>query len=149
MKQKKIQFRQFHGLVLGLVGLIENCRNWKTQFFLSRPFWIFFSKKKKLFCFMPMKISYKLCHWIDGTQFWCFTWYAENSLLCVILRYTVYTVLSTFLFQPWYLGKLHFINHNIKLRKSFWWSKVISCILCLLAFRLLAMSFIRIFCLFL
>ena len=33
-----------------------------------------------------MKISHKLCNRMDGTQFWCFPWFAANSLLCVILR---------------------------------------------------------------
>ena len=27
---------------------------------------------------------------MDGSKFWCFPWSPENSLLCVILRYTVY-----------------------------------------------------------
>ena len=27
---------------------------------------------------------------MDGSKFWCFPWFPENSLLCVILRYTVY-----------------------------------------------------------
>ena len=37
-----------------------------------------------------MKICHKLCDRINGTQFWCFSWFPANSLLCVIYRYTVY-----------------------------------------------------------
>ena len=55
----------------------------KNELFLSRPFWIFF-------CFIPMKISPNLYGRMDGSKFWCFPWFPENSLLCVILRYTVY-----------------------------------------------------------
>ena len=55
----------------------------KNELFLSRPFWIFF-------CFIPMKISPNLYGRMDGLKFWCFPWFPENSLLCVILRYTVY-----------------------------------------------------------
>ena len=62
----------------------------KNELFLSRPFWIFFSKKKIFFCFIPMKISPNLYGRMDGSKFWCFPWFPENSLLCVILRYTVY-----------------------------------------------------------
>ena len=36
-----------------------------------------------------MKISYKLCDRMNGSQFWCFSWFPENSLLYVILLYTV------------------------------------------------------------
>ena len=54
--------------------------------FLVCHFLILVNKK----CFIPMKISHKLCDRMDGTQFWCFPWFPTNSLLCVILRYTVY-----------------------------------------------------------
>ena len=64
----------------------------KNELFLSRPFWIFFSKKKFFFCFIPMKISPNLYGRMDGSKFWCFPWFPENSLLCVILCYTVYKV---------------------------------------------------------
>ena len=37
-----------------------------------------------------MKISPKLYGRMDGSKFWCFPWFPENSSLCVILRYTVY-----------------------------------------------------------
>ena len=39
-----------------------------------------------------IKISHKLCDRMDWTQFWCFPWFPANSLLCVILRYTVNSV---------------------------------------------------------
>ena len=61
----------------------------KNELFLSRPFWIFFSKKKKKKCFIPMKISPNLYGRMDGSKFLCFPWFPENSLLCVILCYTV------------------------------------------------------------
>ena len=61
----------------------------KNELFLSRPFWIFFSKIFFFFCFIPTKISPNLYGRMDGSKFWCFPWFPENSLLCVILRYTV------------------------------------------------------------
>ena len=65
----------------------------KKKIFLCRPFWNFFFKKIFFFCLIPMKISHKLCDRMDGTQFWCFPWFPANSLLCVILCYTVYLFL--------------------------------------------------------
>ena len=56
---------------------------WKNELFLSRPF--------RIFLLLPMKISPNLYGRMDGTKFWCFPWIPENSSLCVILRYTVYT----------------------------------------------------------
>ena len=50
-----------------------------------------FSWKKK-FCFIHMKISPNLYGKMDGLKFWCFPWFPENSLLCVILHYTVYVI---------------------------------------------------------
>ena len=47
------------------------------------------------FALIPMKISQNLYGRMDGSKFWCFPWFPENSLLCVILRYTVYKVLQT------------------------------------------------------
>ena len=44
------------------------------------------------FCFIPMKISPNLYGRMDGSKLWCFPWFPENSLLCVKLRYTVYTL---------------------------------------------------------
>ena len=49
-----------------------------------------FKKKKKSFCFIPIKISPNLYGRMAGSKFWCFPWFPENSLLCVILCYTVY-----------------------------------------------------------
>ena len=67
----------------------ENWRFWKMSFFWVSHFEFFFLKKKKKFCFIPMKISLNLYGRMDGSKFWCFPWFPENSLLCVILRYTV------------------------------------------------------------
>ena len=71
-----------HENILRIKG-VENLR-----FFESAILNFFFQKKK--FYFVPMKISHKLCDRMDGTQFWCFPWLSANSLLCVILRYTMY-----------------------------------------------------------
>ena len=58
-------------------------------FFESAILNFFFWKKKFFFCFIPMKISPNLYGRMDGSKFWCFPWFPENSSLCVILRYTV------------------------------------------------------------
>ena len=77
-----------------------NLRNFREKFLRIGNlkkwafFWVvhfeFLFKKKKFFCFIPMKISPNLYGRMDGSRFWCFFWFPENSLLCVILRYTVY-----------------------------------------------------------
>ena len=61
----------------------------KWDFFESAILNFFFRKKKIFFCFILMKISPNLCGRMDGSKFWCFPWFSENFLLCVILRYTV------------------------------------------------------------
>ena len=48
---------------------IENWRFWKTQFFWVGHFGFFFSKKK-IFCFIPIKISKKFLDIKDETKFW-------------------------------------------------------------------------------
>ena len=63
--------------------IFENWWFWKMVILKNGHFGIFF-------CLIPMKISDKLCDRMDGTDFWCFPWFPANSLLCVILRYTVY-----------------------------------------------------------
>ena len=85
----------------------------KNELFLSRPFWIFFWKKFFFFCFIPMKISPNLYGRMDGSKFWCFPWFSENSLLCVILRYTVYKELFSFQTLPWMQTKFQAINTNL------------------------------------
>ena len=67
----------------------------KNVVFLSQPNWIFFFKKIFFFCFIPIKISPNLYGRMDGSKFWCFPWFPENSMLCVILRYTVYLEVSS------------------------------------------------------
>ena len=64
----------------------------KTKIKLLTPLMLWRDVFKNCFCFIPMKISHKLCDRMDGTQFWCFLWFPANSLLCIILRYTVYIV---------------------------------------------------------
>ena len=71
-------------------NFFENWRFRKTQFFWVGHFEFFFQKKIKKICFIPMKISPNLYGRMDWSKFWCFSWFPENSLLCVILRYTVY-----------------------------------------------------------
>ena len=68
----------------------ENWRFWKMAILKIGHFGILFIRKKNFFCFIPIKISHKLCDGMDGTQFWCFPWFPPNSLLCVIYCYTVY-----------------------------------------------------------
>ena len=41
---------------------------------------------------------------MDGLKFLCFPWFPENSLLCVILCYTVYLIT----FMKTYKGGIHF-----------------------------------------
>ena len=52
--------------------------------------WAFFESAILNFCFIPLKISPNLYDRMDGSKFWCFPWFLENSSLCVILCYTVY-----------------------------------------------------------
>ena len=69
--------------------IFENWQFWKTQFFWVNHFDFFFDFFF-LFCFIHMKISPYSYGRMDGSRFWCFSWFPENSLLCTILRYTVY-----------------------------------------------------------
>ena len=75
---------------------LDNCSafggGWKTQFFWVGHFDFFFWFWFWFFCFIPIKISPNLYGRMDGSKFWCFPWFPENSLLCVILSYTVYIV---------------------------------------------------------
>ena len=64
----------------------ENWRFWKTHFFLIGHFEFIF---QDFFFSYSMKISPNLYGRKDGSRFLCFPWFPENSLLCVILRYTV------------------------------------------------------------
>ena len=64
---------------------LENWRFWKTQLFSVIHF-----SNNFFFCFIPMKISPNLYGRKEGSKFWWFPWFPENSLLCVILRCTVY-----------------------------------------------------------
>ena len=66
-------------------------------------------KKNIFFCFILMKISPNLYGRMDGSKFWCFPWFPEKSLLCVILCYTVYIdqtlfilILTVFLHTSFY-----------------------------------------------
>ena len=78
------------------IGWIE-----KLLDFLVCHFWILVNKK----CFIPMKISHKLCDRMDGTQFWCFSRFPEISLLCVILYYTEFMNYSY----------ITFLSHDVRI----------------------------------
>ena len=60
--------------------------------FEKRPFWIFFLEFF-FFCFNFTKISPNVYGRMNRSKFWRFPWFPANSLLCVILRYTVYIVI--------------------------------------------------------
>ena len=51
----------------------------KNSVFLSRPFWFFFWFFFDFFCFIPMKISHKLCVRMDGTQFLLLWWLTAKN----------------------------------------------------------------------
>ena len=51
---------------------------------------------------------------MDGSKFLCFPWFTENSLVCVILRYTAYTLMGPILFL-YYEESLVSSNLNSKL----------------------------------
>ena len=63
-------------------------RKWPTPkiFKIAKPK----SPKEKKNCFIPIKISSNLYGRMDGSNFWCFPWFTDNSLPCVILLFTVY-----------------------------------------------------------
>ena len=69
--------------------IFENWLFWKMSFFLVGHFEFFF-RKKKFFLLHSHENQPKLYGRMDGSKFWCFPWFPENSLLCVILCYTVY-----------------------------------------------------------
>ena len=50
----------------------------KLSFFESAILNFFFIKRK-LFCFIPMKISYKLCVRMDGAQFFWLWWFTAKN----------------------------------------------------------------------
>ena len=58
---------------------IENWRSWKTQFFWVGHFEFYFSNFFIFFCFIPMKISHKLCVRMDGTQFLLLLWFTAKN----------------------------------------------------------------------
>ena len=87
------------------------------SFFWVGHFEFFFSKKKNFFCFILMKISPNLYGRMDGSKFWCFPWFPENSSLCIILCYTVYMI---------YILIYFFAN----LFNTFWWVSLKFCNSC-------------------
>ena len=80
----------------------NNPTNWRTNpWNFHKNFWrigdfeklSFFEAAILNYSFCFMKISPNLYGRMDGLKFWCFSWFPENSLLCVILRYTVYATI--------------------------------------------------------
>ena len=99
----------------------ENWWFWKLTLFDSAILEFFLQFFFSFLCFIPMKISHKLCDRIDGNQFWCFLWFPGNSLLCVILCYTLLNsslwLKQTRLvhFMIFYISPhVHVSNHSIK-----------------------------------
>ena len=88
---------------------IENWQNWKTQFFWVGHFEFIFSHKF-FFCFIPIKISRIFLGSKDGSKFWWLPWFPAISLLCVILRYTVYVFFERSL--------KFFLAHPVKRRQK-------------------------------
>ena len=97
-KQRKSTENAFFGRFWAFVGQPHGHISWATsmsftsfnwRFWKMSFFWVGHFEFKKKKCFIPMKISPNLDGRIDGSKFWCFLWFPENSLLCVILRYTV------------------------------------------------------------
>ena len=69
-----------------------------------------------------MKTSLNLYGRMDGSKFWRFPWFLENSLVCVILRYTVYTSRAVqHLFNVNDLSEFHeeWFNKLMHTQKSF------------------------------
>ena len=58
--------------------LLSFWRCWKTQFFWVGHFEFFF-QKKFFFCFIPIKISHKLCARMDGSQFLWLWWFTVKN----------------------------------------------------------------------
>ena len=50
---------------------------------------------------------------MNGTQFWCFPWFPANSLLCIILRYTVYNYEINYTFLKHFFEFLNFLIQNV------------------------------------
>ena len=99
------------------------------SFFWVSHFDLFFNKKKrKTKSLIPMKISPNLNGRMDGSKFWCFPWFPKNSLLCVILRYTVYKgeiTIKTFSgsnFLSWQKGHGCLNSKGIKGFETMFWS---------------------------
>ena len=78
-----------------------NLRNFRKKFLRIGDFekWTFFESAilnfffRKNFFFLLHSHENQpkfICGRMDGSKFWCFPWFPENSLLRVILRYTVY-----------------------------------------------------------
>ena len=57
----------------------------KTAFFVFRPFWILFFKKK-FFCFIPMKINPHLQDSKDFLKFWWLPWFPAQNNPCLKIK---------------------------------------------------------------
>ena len=84
--KKKFTENAFFGCFWAFVGHPHGHTCWATSYFE------FFFSKKNIFLISP-----NLYGRMDWSKFWWFPCFPENSLLCVILRYTVYLpILSHF-----------------------------------------------------
>ena len=78
-------------------------RFWKTHFFWGSHFEFFFSKKY-FFCFIPMKISHKLCVRIDGTQFLRLWWFTAKNHSPQTYQPAVYSYTKYFIIELYSKG---------------------------------------------
>ena len=87
---------------------ILNWQSWKSQFFFESAILEIFLKV--FFCFIPMKISQSVISSKDGLKFWWLPWFPVNTLLFLILGYTVYVEpknqMLTF-YNPYLQSALH------------------------------------------
>ena len=93
--------------------LLSFWRCWKTQFFWVGHFEFFF-------CFIPMKISPKLCVRMDGTQFlilWWFTAKNERGKDKIAWVYVLFSVTQVYKETQWLeiviKSKIKFSFHKI------------------------------------
>ena len=83
-----------HEILAEIAQLLAKLKN---SVFLSRPFWIFFFKKKIFFCFIPMETCQSLLVSKDFSKFWWLPWFPAPNSTCLNICNTVY--MHTFLYR--------------------------------------------------
>ena len=80
-KNKKHFNKKLHNIQLSnMIGDLEN-----LSFFWMDILDLFFKKKKKKRMLYSSENQPKFMHGrMDGSRFWCFPWFTENYMLCVI-----------------------------------------------------------------